>query len=133
MLSLCWQRRSVRRVAPRLDLLARAQERPRGKDHRFVAAEAAVDGHAGVVDGADFDVAPLDLVPGVDDVDVIALVVAEHRALREQRGGRRAGGDPDFGESARSDRGAVRDCDPDTAEPRLRIDHRRDLPYLSAN
>ena len=55
--------------------------------------QALGDGHALVVDRADLDGAPLDLVLAVDDVDVIALLVAQHRALRKQRRGRRAGDD----------------------------------------
>ena len=44
-----------------------------------------------IVDVADLDRTPLDLVLGIDDVDVIAVFVAQHGALREQRRGRRAG------------------------------------------
>ena len=91
--------------------LPRASDSPSGPGLRNGPAESTTaslpdrpvgDRHAVVVDGADLDVAALDLVLAVDDVDVIALVVAQHRALREQRRGGRAGRDPRLGEAARA-------------------------------
>ena len=65
----------------------------------------------------------------VDDVDVIALLVAQHRALRKQRRGRPAGADPRLGEAAGADRRVVGNGDSHFALARLRVDHRRYLPH----
>ena len=72
--------RARRACALRADLLAGVEEGARRQDDALVAGEARGDGDAAVVDVADPDVAPHDLVLGVDDVDVIALAVALHRA-----------------------------------------------------
>ena len=58
------------------------------------------DRHPFIGDRSNLDAAPFDLVLRVDDIDVIAVVVAQHRALREQRRRRGSGRDAGLGESA---------------------------------
>src|SRR6476646_7776079 len=118
-------------LAPGVHLLARVQERTCRKHDRFTARNAFADRHAVVVAGADLDRATLDLLLAVDDVDIIALVVAKHRALRKDRGGRRSRSDSRLGKAAGAHRVAVGHGDAHIAEPRLRIDHRRHLPDIA--
>src|SRR5438270_6087363 len=63
---LSW-RDSARGLSLDVDLLAGVQERSGRLNHRFAAGEALADGYAVVVDRADLDRAPLDLVLAVDD------------------------------------------------------------------
>src|SRR5207253_6695819 len=114
----------ARALAPGLPLLSRIEERARREHDRFASGEPCGDRYARVVDGADLDVAPLDLVLAVDDIDVIALVVAEHGALRKHRRDGAAGGDPRLGKAARLHREGIGNRDADRAEPRLRVDNR---------
>ena len=57
-------------------ILARVQEWPRGKHDGLVARQALNDRDAIIVHRSDLDRPALDLILAVDDVDIIALVVA---------------------------------------------------------
>src|SRR6478672_10066008 len=121
----------ARGLAGRDDLVAGVEEGARGRDHRLVAAEAGDDADAIVVDLADPDVAPLDLVVLAEDVDEIALVVAQHRRLRQQGQIGRAAGQRHRGEGARPDLGAIGDRDAGDALAAGRVDDRRKLPDIA--
>ena len=76
-------RRSLRGLALRVDLLAGVEERPGRKHDRFVAPTGLRRWSRRRRRRADLDVAALDLVLAVDDVDIIALARRSARRSAE--------------------------------------------------
>src|SRR5688500_8878373 len=68
-------------LAARPDALPGIEERPGRQDDRFLTAQTGHHTAARFGDRADLDCSALDLIAAVDDVDVGALGVAQHRAL----------------------------------------------------
>src|SRR5215210_8235492 len=77
----------ARRLPSGADLLAGVQERTSRKHHGLIPADAGDDGDSLLADRADLHVAALDQILGVDDVDIIAPLIAEDGALWKQRRG----------------------------------------------
>src|SRR6185369_2577745 len=115
-------------LPPRVHLLPWIEERTCREHDRLVAGKTGGDRDAAILNGADLDVAAFDFVLAVDDIDVIALVIAQHRALRQQWRRGDACRDPRLGKAARTHPGIVGNGDSHVAQPRLRVDYRRNLP-----
>src|SRR5580658_5093534 len=70
-----------------LHALAGAQECAGNGDDAFAARQTRVDQQSFRASPCDADVPPLKLVLGIDHQYIVALVVAEHRSLRQQDAG----------------------------------------------
>ena len=69
------------------DFLPRVEEWTGREDNGFVALKTLGNGHSAVCHRADLDVATLDLVLSVDDIDIVALLIAQNGTLGQGRRG----------------------------------------------